>query len=208
MSQNIAEDKAEGLLIVLSGPSGAGKGTVVKELTKHEKYALSISVTTRNPRKGEIHGREYFFISEKEYQDLEAQGELLEGAQYVNNCYGTPRQYVTQQIAQGKTVILEIEALGAFQVKEKFPEAVLIFIIPPTQAVLKARLVGRNTEDLAAIDKRMARAMEELDLACRYDYLVVNHTIPNAVADIDAIVVAELLKTHRRSRTIDSYKNN
>lgn len=197
----------EGLLIVVSGPSGAGKGTVVKELVANVNYALSISVTTRQPRKGEENGREYFFITRDEYQTLLAEDNLLENAEYVGNFYGTPRKYVLEQIAAGKTVLLEIEAVGALQVKAKFPDAVLIFLMPPSLDELEKRLVGRNTDDPTAIEHRLIRATEEVQLVGNYDYLVVNDSVPLAIERINTIVAAELLKPQRCDKLIKNFLN-
>jgi len=195
----------QGLLVVVSGPSGAGKGTVVKQLVQDSNYALSVSVTTRQPRKGEENGREYFFITQDEYQTLLAEDNLLEGAEYVGNFYGTPRKYVIEQIAAGKVVILEIEAIGALQVKEKFPDAVLIFLIPPSLSQLESRLIGRKTDDATIIQRRLKRAMEELELVNNYDYLVVNDTVLLAVERINTIVAAELLKPHRCDELVKNF---
>jgi len=197
----------DGLLVVVSGPSGAGKGTVVKELITNSNYALSVSVTTRQPRKGEENGREYFFITKDEYHALLAEDNLLETAEYVGNFYGTPRKYATEQIAIGKTVLLEIEAVGALQVKEKFPDAVLIFLIPPSLGELENRLVGRNTDDATVIKRRLKRALEEVELVENYDYLVVNDSVPLAVERINTIVAAELLKPQRCDRLIKNFAN-
>lgn len=195
-----------GLLVVLSGPSGAGKGTIVKELMQDESYALSISVTTRAPRIGEENGREYFFISHEEYNALLAQEDLLENAEYVGNMYGTPRKYVIDQVNNGKVVILEIEAVGAFQVKEKFEDAVLIFLAPPSLAELEKRLIMRNTDDSAVIQKRLKRALEEIELVDNYDYLVINNTVETAVGQIKAVVAAEQLKPKRCKELLKNFE--
>ena len=139
--------KKRGILIVVSGFSGAGKGTVMRALLeKYDNYALSISATTRNPREGEVDGREYFFKTTEEFEKMIAQDELIEYARYVNNYYGTPKAYVEEQLAAGKDVILEIEIQGALKIKKKFPEAVLIFVTPPSAGELRNRLAGRGTE--------------------------------------------------------------
>ena len=152
-----------GILIVLSGFSGAGKGTVVKNILKTypDEYAVSVSATTRAPREGETDGREYFFKSTSEFQKMIATGELIEYAQYVGNYYGTPRRYVEEQLEAGKNIILEIEIQGAFNIKKMFPDAVLMFLMPPTAAELENRLRGRGTEDEATIKARLARAPQE-----------------------------------------------
>lgn len=154
-----------GILIVLSGFSGAGKGTVVKNILKTypDEYAVSVSATTRAPREGETDGREYFFKSTSEFQKMIATGELIEYAQYVGNYYGTPRRYVEEQLEAGKNIILEIEIQGAFNIKKMFPDAVLMFLMPPTAAELENRLRGRGTEDEATIKARLARATQEAE---------------------------------------------
>ena len=185
-----------GVLIVLSGFSGTGKGTLVKEVLRQhpQEYALSVSATTRAPRAGEEHGREYFFFSESQFRDMIAQDELLEYACYVEHYYGTPRRYVEQQLSQGRHVILEIECQGAMQIREKMPQAVLIFLLPPSVDELRRRLYGRGTEDDAAILKRLMQAGEELNYLPQFDYVVVNDILSDAVRDFDGIVRAQ---THR-----------
>ena len=191
----------KGMLMIISGPSGSGKGTVVKKLG----YALSISVTTRAPRGSEQDGIDYFFRTEEEFFRMREQNELLEHAVYVGKYYGTPRRYVEEQIAQGKVVVLEIEVNGALQVKEKFPEAVLVFLIPPTMRELEHRLTTRNTEDALQIEDRLIRAGEEIGQISKYDYLVVNDDLEQAVSEIDTIVSAEYLKPHRSTTRIDKF---
>ena len=151
-----------GILIVVSGFSGAGKGTLMKELMKRyeETYALSVSATTRNPREGEVDGREYFFKTTEEFEKMIAKEELIEYARYVENYYGTPRTYVEQQLEAGKDVILEIEIQGALKVKERFPDTLLLFVTPPSAKELRRRLVGRGTETMEVIESRLARAVE------------------------------------------------
>ena len=154
-----------GILIVVSGFSGAGKGTLMKELLSRypEDYALSISATTRSPREGEKNGREYFFKTKDEFEKMIAKGELIEYAKYVENYYGTPRSYVETKLAEGKDVILEIEIQGALKVKEAFPDTLLLFVTPPTAGELRSRLVGRGTETMDVIESRMRRACEEAE---------------------------------------------
>ena len=197
----------KGMLVILSGPSGSGKGTLVKEL-KDDRYALSISVTTRLKRAGEKEGVDYFFRTEEEFVRMRENNELLEHFAYVHNFYGTPRKYVEEQIEKGKVVILEIEVNGALQVKDKFPEAVLIFLIPPTIGELARRLVSRNTEDASEINDRMSRALEEIQLIYKYDYLVINDDLPTAKADIDTIIGAEFLKPLRSQSRIEKFTLN
>ena len=161
---------SKGILVVVSGFSGAGKGTVMKRLLeKYKDYALSVSATTRNPREGEVDGREYFFRTKEEFEKLIEEDALIEYAQYVGNYYGTPRSYVEEQLSQGKNVILEIEIQGAMKVKEKIPEALLVFVTPPTVEELKNRLVGSGTETEDDIADRLARAAEEAEGMGEYD---------------------------------------
>ena len=192
-------------MVIISGPSGSGKGTVVKELDPAKGYAVSISVTTRKPRAGEVDGRDYFYISEDEFTNLRSENKLLEHFAYVGNYYGTPRPYVEEQIAKGKVVVLEIEVNGALQVKEKFPEAVLVFLMPPTFTELQRRLVTRATEDAVTIEDRLKKALEEVPLINQYDYLVINDKIPDAVAKVDAIVAAERLRPKRNKQIIKDF---
>ena len=143
----------EGILVVVSGFSGAGKGTIMKQLLKtYDNYALSVSATTRKPREGEVHGREYFFVTKEEFEKKIAEGELIEYAKYVDNYYGTPTDFVMEQRRMGKDVILEIEIQGALKVKEKYPDTLLLFVLPPSAATLKERLIGRGTEELSVIE--------------------------------------------------------
>jgi len=193
-----------GMLIIISGPSGSGKGTVVKQL-KSDKYALSISVTTRKKREGEVDGVDYFFRTEEEFVHMRENNEFLEHEAYVGHLYGTPRKYVEEQIELGKVVILEIEVNGALRVKEKFPEAVLIFLIPPTIHLLAERLAFRNTEDQVQIEDRMERALKEIELIGQYDYLVVNDKLELALSDIDTIIAAEFLKPCRSQTRIEKF---
>jgi guanylate kinase len=164
-----------------------------------------VSVTTRNPREGEQHERDYFFLSEDEFHTMREDGQLLEHAVYVGNYYGTPRPYVEQQIATGKVVVLEIEVYGALQVKKKFPEAVLIFLMPPTVQELERRLVERGTEDAVTVEARLKKALEEVPLIEDYGYLVINDTVESAVEKIDAIVMAERLRPKRCQAEINQF---
>ena len=151
----------KGLLVVISGFSGSGKGTIVKQLVEKYGYSLSISATTRAPREGEVDGREYYFKTVDEFRNLIDYNGFIEWAQYVDNYYGTPRKFVEKEMEAGKDVILEIEVQGALAVKEQYPNAVLLFIAPPSATELKKRLVGRGTEDMATIQKRLCRAVDE-----------------------------------------------
>ena len=172
----------KGVLIVVSGFSGAGKGTIVKRIVEeNSNYALSISMTTREPREGEVEGKSYFFVSKERFEEAISNGELVEYANYVGNYYGTPRAYVDRMISQGRDVILEIEMQGAIQVKTRFPDAVLIFVTPPDAEELKRRLMSRGTEDEATVNKRMHRAFEESAFVDRYDYLLINDDLDRCV---------------------------
>ncbi|MFI3209295.1 MAG: guanylate kinase [Eubacteriales bacterium] len=197
----------KGILIVVSGFSGAGKGTIMKELlNKYENYALSISATTRNPREGEVDGREYFFKSVEEFEKMIAQEELIEYARYVNNYYGTPYTYVKEQLASGKDVILEIEIQGALEVKEKYPETLLLFVTPPSATILKERLIGRGTETSDVINSRMKRAIEESEYMESYDYLVVNDQLDVCVDQMHSIIQNEHFKTIRNESFMNQIK--
>ena len=173
-----------GVLTVISGFSGAGKGTVVKQLLQEYDYGLSISATTRSPREGEQDGREYFFKTKEEFEKMIREHQLIEYAQYVGNYYGTPKEYVVQQLEQGKDVILEIEMQGALRVREILPEVNLIFLTPPTVDELERRLVSRGTETAEVIRERMARAKEESAYMKEYDYVVINDDLDECVENV------------------------
>lgn len=198
----------KGLLIVISGPSGAGKGTVVNELIKTGDYALSISATTRNPRPGEIDGKSYFFKATDEFENLIKENKLLEYAKFCDNYYGTPSDYVDQKLAEGKNVILEIEVQGALQVKQNVADAVLVFMIPPTLKELRSRLENRGTEEQSVIEQRLKRAEEEIELANEYNYIVINDTVEKAVEDISGIVNAEKNSVKYNRHKIINFKTN
>ena len=168
--------KKKGILAVVSGFSGAGKGTLMKALLQAhpDQYALSISATTRPPRAGEEHGREYFFVTRDEFEGMIQKGALIEYASYVGNYYGTPKDYVSEQMEAGKDVILEIEIQGALKVKEAYPDTLLLFVSPPSAEELKDRLVGRGTEEESVIDMRLSRAWQEAQGVENYDYFVIN----------------------------------
>lgn len=194
----------KGLLIVLSGPAGVGKGTVCNALrAENTDIRYSVSVTTRPPREGEVDGVNYFFKTREEFEEMIKNGELLEWAEYVGNYYGTPIEYVEKMLNQGKDVILEIEVQGALQVKERMPEGVFIFLMPPSLAELRKRIEGRGTESKEVIEKRMKVAKEEIEMMKKYDYVVENDEVSLAVERIKAIVLAEHCK---RERLIDKYK--
>jgi len=197
----------KGILIVVSGFSGAGKGTLMKALlNKYDNYALSISATTRNPREGEVDGREYFFKTTEEFEKMIAQDELIEYAKYVNNYYGTPRAYVEEQLESGKDVILEIEIQGALKVKEKFPETLLLFVTPPSADILRGRLIGRGTETMEVIESRMKRAAEEAEGMDAYDYLIINDDLEICVREMHRIIVGEHRRTFRNTEFMNQIK--
>ena len=203
------ENKGE--LVVISGFSGAGKGTRMKALMKEygDSYALSVSATTRNPRPGEMDGVDYFFVTRDKFEQMIAEDALIEYAQYVGNYYGTPKEYVQQQLDLGKNVILEIEIQGALKIKEKFPDTVLMFVTAPDANELKNRLVGRGTETPEVIAARLSRACEESMGMEKYDYLVINDTIENGISLIDRLICDERSgnkennRAHRVSANID-----
>ena len=173
----------KGSLIVVSGLSGAGKGTMMNRLLEKypDDYALSISATTRNPRPGEVHGKEYFFITRDEFEKMIVEGKLLEHAHYVGNYYGTPREWVESQMESGKNVILEIDIQGGLQIKEIMPEAMLFFILPPSMEELRRRLEGRGTETPEQIQKRLDRAEEEKKFIDKYNYVIINEDVEKSV---------------------------
>ena len=185
-----------GMLVVVSGFSGAGKGTLMKELlNRYENYALSISATTRAPRTGEVDGKEYFFVTEEHFNDMIEKEELIEYAQYVNHSYGTPKEYVLNQMKMGKDVILEIEIQGALKVKERFPEAILLFVMPPNAQELKRRLIGRGTESMEVINARLRRAFEEAQGMEAYDYILINDEIDTCVEEMHLMIQVQ----HKRA---------
>lgn len=188
----------KGILMIISGFSGAGKGTVVKEMTqRYSNYALSISATTRKPRDGEEDGVSYFFKTKEEFEAMIEEQQFIEYARYVDNYYGTPKAYVESQLEAGRDVILEIELQGALKVKEQFPETVLIFVTPPSAEELERRLVGRGTEDAQTIAKRMSRAYEESFFMEKYNYIVVNDTVSECADEIHRIIRSEHAKSCR-----------
>ena len=195
---------SKGVLAVVSGFSGAGKGTVMKKLLESfDDYALSVSVTTRKPRPGEVDGKDYFFRTKEEVEEMIAQDQLLEYARYVDNYYGTPRSYVEEKLSEGKNVILEIEIQGAMKIKEKIPEAVLIFVTPPSVDELRRRLEGRGTETQEVIESRLSRAAEEAEGMEDYDYLLVNDDLEECVNELHRIISSERCKTQRNTELIN-----
>jgi len=191
-----------GLLVVLSAPSGTGKGTLVKLLREQdENIRLSVSATTREPRKGEVDGRDYFFKTVEEFENMIKNNELIEWVKYCNNYYGTPREFIDRSLSLGHDVLLEIEVEGAANIKEMFPESVLVFVLPPSFDELKKRIIERGTEKSEVIQMRLEQAKKELRYISRYDYVVINDKIEDAVQDIRSIINAEKLK-YKRNRNI------
>lgn len=200
--------KNRGILTVVSGFSGAGKGTIMKELllSYPDRYALSISATTRDPRPYERDGVEYFFKTEEEFRQMIADNELIEYAQYVGHYYGTPRDYVERQLSAGKDVILEIEIQGALKIRETCPDAILLFITPPNAAELGRRLFGRGTETEDVIRSRLTRALSEADGVDAYDYLVVNDVVEDCVHEVHGIIQNEHSRMHRNLERIAMFQ--
>lgn len=195
---------SKGLLIVVSAPSGCGKGTVLAEVLKRDNFYYSVSATTRAPRPGEVDGVNYHFTAKEKFEELIASGGVLEYAQYCGNYYGTPRKAVEDKLNEGRDVILEIEVQGAMKIKEVCPEAVFIFILPPSLDTLKQRLVGRGTETAEVIEKRVAEAAGEIEKAYKYDYVIVNDDLNEAVSDFIKAVDAEKLTVKRSTYLIDN----
>lgn len=200
----------KGLIIVLSGFSGAGKGTIMKHLLRSypDDYHLSISATTRAPRQGEEDGREYFFRTREEFDAMIENNELLEYATFNGNSYGTPRSYVEKLVNEGKDVILEIEIQGALQVKKLYPEALLLFVMPPTADDLKERLLGRGTETEDVIAQRLAISSKESQFMTGYDYLVVNDDLEKSVNQVHSIIFSEHYRSSRNVETIEKIQED
>ena len=199
--------ETKGLLVVFSGPSGSGKGTVLAEVMKrYPDMEFSVSATTRAPREGEQDGVNYFFKTKEEFQSMAENGGFIEWAQFCENCYGTPRAYVESRLEQGKDVVLEIEVQGAMQVKEAYPDAVLIFNLPPSMQELENRLIGRNTEPLDVVNKRLETAKSELKVSDRYDYVIVNDVVETAAEKFIAILRSEKCKAERNISLLKEFK--
>ncbi|MBO4847500.1 MAG: guanylate kinase [Lachnospiraceae bacterium] len=199
----------KGLLTVVSGFSGAGKGTLMKGLlSKYDNYALSVSMTTRAPRPGEVDGREYFFITREQFEKNIEDGKLIEHAQYVGNYYGTPKDYVFEQLDAGKDVLLEIEIQGALQIKERFPDALLLFVTTKDAQTLIDRLKGRGTETEEVIYKRLKRAAEESEGIEEYEYLIVNDDLETCIEDMHDIIQKAKLKASRNSEFIKKIRED
>ena len=197
----------KGILIVVSGFSGAGKGTLMKALLeRYPNYALSVSMTTRAPREGEKDGESYFFVDRDTFEETIAQDGLIEYASYCDNYYGTPRAYVEEQMDAGRDVILEIEIQGALKVKEKFPGALLVFVMPPSAQELQRRLTARGTEKQEVIDARMARAVEEAEGIEAYDVIVVNDDLEECVERMHSIICAAHCRPDRNEAFIENMR--
>ncbi|HLR21357.1 MAG TPA: guanylate kinase [Tissierellaceae bacterium] len=191
---------SQGFLLVISGPSGSGKGTVShKLLSQNQDIIFSVSATTRRPRVGEIDGENYFFLEEKEFKDMTQNNEFLEYAFVHNNYYGTPRKFVLDEIDKGEIVLLEIDVQGALQIKKNYKNVVFVFLLPPTMDELRNRIVKRGTESQEDIERRFKNAFEELNFVGEYDYFVVNDKVENAVQNIENIIEAEKLRVKRHS---------
>ena len=203
------KEQRNGLLLVVSGPSGVGKGTLVKALMdRNSKIKMSVSATTREPRPGEIEGVHYFFKTEEEFKEMVDRGEFLEyihvfGSKY----YGTPRSFVEQHLASGYDVILEIDVQGAMKVKQAFPDAVLMFITAPSMSEIKSRLIGRGTETMEQVEKRFATAFEEIKMIPQYDYVIINDVVDVAVHHMEAILEAERCRTSRSNYLSESIED-
>lgn len=187
-----------GLLIVVSGPSGTGKGTVLKLVKESCNYIrFSVSATTRKPREGEVDGKHYFFKTKEEFESMIGKNEFVEWVEYCDNYYGTPKKYIQDSIDQGYDVILELEVEGALNIKKHYPDCVTIFMVPPSFEELKQRIEGRGTEKPEVIEKRLEKARQELKLADQYDYVTINNAVEDSVREINSIIIAEKLRFHR-----------
>ena len=193
----------KGLLIVVSAPSGCGKGTILSEVLKNDSFFYSVSATTRAPREGEVNGVNYHFLTKEKFEELIASDGMLEYAQYCGNYYGTPRKAVFDKLEEGKDVILEIEVQGAMKIKERWPEAMFGFILPPCLGTHKERFVKRGTETMDVIEKRVGEAAREIEAAYKYDYVIVNDDLQIAVDDFITAVKAEKMTVKRSEKIID-----
>lgn len=194
---------SKGLLIVVSAPSGCGKGTILAKVFEHGNFFYSVSATTRPPRAGEEDGVNYYFMSADKFKELADGGGMLEYAEYCGNYYGTPAKAVHDKLSEGKDVVLEIEVQGAAKIREKCPEAVFIFILPPSRDALRERLEKRGTESAEYIDRRVGKAAAEMEYAYNYDYVIVNDDVDRAASDFIKVVEAEKMSSKRCGEIID-----
>lgn len=201
--------KRRGLLVVVCGPSGVGKGTICKALAdKNAEIFLSVSVTTRKPRNAEVDGVSYHFKTEEEFKEMIRHDELFEWAVYCNNYYGTPKQYIMEMLQHGQDVVLEIDVQGALKVKEHFSEGVFIFVLPPSMEELKKRIEGRGTETKESIVERLKRAGQELKLTDAFQYIIVNDELDHSVKTLEAIIIAEKCRSERNQEIIKGVLEN
>ncbi len=198
----------KGLLIVVSGPSGCGKGTILAEVLKNDNFYYSVSATTRQPRPGEVDGVNYHFLTKEKFEELISSGGMLEHACYCGNYYGTPKEQVNRKLEEGKDVILEIEVQGAMKIRETCPDAVFVFIMPPSVKELRRRLNKRGTETEEVIEKRVAQAVSEIKLADKYDYIMVNGELEKAIDDLISIINAEKMTRKRAEYLINEVLEN
>lgn len=198
----------KGIIAIISGFSGVGKGTIVKELVSRYGYVVSISATTRKPREGEVDGQSYFFKTQEEFEQMIKKDELMEYAQYVDHYYGTPKKYVMEQLEQGNDVLLEIEMQGALKIKEKFPEVSLIFITPPSVEELKKRLINRGTETMEVIEKRVKRAAQECVYMPEYDYIVENDSLEMCIEQIHALLQSIHFENRNQKNLIENIRKD
>ena len=200
---------SDGILVIFSGPSGSGKGTVLKKfLAERNDASVSVSMTTREKRDGEIDGTHYYFVTREYFEKKIADNKMLEYAEYNGNMYGTPKDPVDEILREGKVVILELEVQGAEKIRKLYPDAVSIFLMPPSMRVLEERLRGRNSEDEETINHRLVIAREEIRRASEYDYIVINDTVDNAACGIETVISAERKKTIRNKKIISEVINN
>lgn len=198
----------KGTLIIVSAPSGCGKGTILAEILKDDSFYYSVSATTRSPRPGEKDGVNYHFLTREQFEEKIASDGMYEYAEYCGNYYGTPKDKVLEKIDEGKNVILEIEVQGAMQIMEKCPEALSVFIAPPSVAELRNRLVKRGTESTEVIEKRVSEAAHEISFAQKYDYIIINDDLKTAIKDFIAVTRAHSLKAENQKNIIDEVLKN